>query len=210
MGVSEPLLRSLVDQLAVDGLGIFRRFSPQLLVFLALVIPALLVLLLHRRRRLRLGKVDQLISAHMALDIGLGCALIGVLLITLSRSPSGSGSRTDLIPFHPLWTALTGQIDATQVAAMFGANVLLFVPLGVLLPLRWPRLDSAAKVLLACALFAGTIESTQYLLDYGRVSQVDDVIFNALGGLIGWGLLRGALLTLRWFRPAETPPTPQV
>ena len=106
-------------------------------------------------------------------------------------------------PFHPLWSALTGEIDATLVAATFGANVVLFIPLGILLPLRWPALDSGVLVTLVSGLLAGVIESLQYVMDLGRVTQVDDVIFNAMGGLIGWIFLRTASMVFRWFRPVR-------
>lgn len=206
MGSLEQLFRGLVDQLTVDGLGVLRRFSSQLLVYLALVIPTLIALLLYRRRRLRLGEVDRLVPPHLALNAALLCALTGVLLITLTASPASSGSSVDLIPLHPLWTAITGEIDATRVAAAFGANIVLFIPLGMLLPLRWPRLDAAGGVLLVAGLLSVAIETVQYFLDFGRVAQLDDVIFNTLGALIGWALVRGFRIVMRWVRPATPDP----
>jgi glycopeptide antibiotics resistance protein len=127
---------------------------------------------------------------------------LGVLLITLTARPYGSDGRTDLIPFHPLWNALTGEIDATRVVATFGANILLFVPIGILLPVRWPRLDRAGVVTLMTAGLSAAIEVAQYFMNAGRVAQLDDVIFNTLGGLIGWAMVRA----VRLVRPAPARP----
>jgi len=199
----KQLVRAFLDQLTFDGLAVLDNFAPQLGVFLAVVVPCLLALLLYRRRLVRLGKAERLFPRMLVLNAALVCVVLGVLLITLSPRPEAFASRTDLIPFHPLWSALTGEVDATLVAATFGANVVLFIPLGILLPLRWPALDSGVLVTLVSGLLAGVIESLQYVMDLGRVTQVDDVIFNAMGGLIGWIFLRTASMVFRWFRPVR-------
>ena len=203
MASLKQLVRAFLDQLTFDGLTVLDNFAPQLGVFLAVVVPCLLALLLYRRRLVRLGKAERLFPRMLVLNAALVCVVLGVLLITLSPRPEAFASRTDLIPFHPLWSALTGEVDATLVAATFGANVVLFIPLGILLPLRWPALDSGVLVTLVSGLLAGVIESLQYVMDLGRVTQVDDVIFNAMGGLIGWIFLRTASMVFRWFRPVR-------
>ncbi|MDO5324278.1 MAG: VanZ family protein [Clostridia bacterium] len=69
-------------------------------------------------------------------------------------------------------------------------NMIWFVPLGALL-----RKRSVLVALLAGAGASVCIELMQYLLMTG-VTDVDDVIFNALGALLGWTLAR---LTLAIF-----------
>ena len=69
-------------------------------------------------------------------------------------------------------------------------NLAWFVPLGVLL-----RRKNALAALLAGAGASVCIELMQYLLMTG-VTDVDDVLFNALGALLGWALAR---LTLAIF-----------
>jgi hypothetical protein len=197
----ERLVRSVGRQLAFDGILVLERFSPQLNLFLILVIPGLLGLLLFRRRQVGRGRVERLLPGPLVLNVALACALLGVALITLTARPYGSDGRLDLIPFHPLWTALTGQIDASRVVATFGANIVLFVPLGFLIPLRWPRLDGWPSIVLATAFISALIETAQYLMNIGRVTQLDDVIFNALGGLLGWAMMRGGRMAFSWFNP---------
>ncbi len=194
----ERLVRVVGNQLTFDGIAVFQRFSPQLSLFLLVVVPSLLILLLYRALLVRSGRSDRLLPRLLLLNVALACSLLGVLLITLTARPYGSDGRTDLIPFHPLWSALTGEIDATRVVATFGANILLFVPIGILLPVRWPRLDRPGVVTLIAAGLSAAIEVAQYFMNAGRVAQLDDVIFNTLGGLFGWAMVRAARLV----RPA--------
>ncbi len=198
----ERLVRVVGNQLTFDGIAVFQRFSPQLSLFLLVVVPSLIILLLYRALLVRSGRSDRLFTRRLLLNVAFACTLLGVLLITLTARPYGSDGRIDLIPFHPLWNALTGEIDATRVVATFGANVLLFVPIGILLPVRWPRLDRPGIVTLATACVSAAIEVAQFYMNAGRVAQLDDVIFNTLGGLIGWSMLRG----VRLVRPAEARP----
>jgi len=69
-------------------------------------------------------------------------------------------------------------------------NLIWFVPLGVLLGLR--RRSSVLSALLVGAALSAAIEAAQYLRQSG-VSDIDDVLVNALGTLIG-------TLLARWFR----------
>jgi hypothetical protein len=196
------LVRVVGNQLTFDGIAVFQRFSPQLSLFLLIVVPSLVILLLYRALLVRSGRTDRLLPRRLLLNLAIACTLLGVLLITLTARPYGSDGRTDLIPFHPLWNALTGEIDATRVVATFGANILLFVPIGILLPVRWPRLDRAGVVTLMTAGLSAAIEVAQYFMNAGRVAQLDDVIFNTLGGLIGWAMVRA----VRLVRPAPARP----
>ena len=63
-----------------------------------------------------------------------------------------------------------------------GMNILLFVPFGVFLFLM---IRQEIITVLFAFLFSATIEFLQYTLPIGRISNVDDVILNTLGGIIG-------------------------
>ena len=65
-------------------------------------------------------------------------------------------------------------------------NMAWFVPLGALLPALKPGVKAWQVLLTGAALSLG-IEALQYLLGTG-VSDVDDVLLNALGALAGYGL----------------------
>ena len=66
-------------------------------------------------------------------------------------------------------------------------NITMFIPLGIVWPSVFPRLDSHIKVLLSgfgCSL---CIEMLQ-LPFYDRVSDVDDLILNTFGFAVGYGI----------------------
>jgi len=67
-------------------------------------------------------------------------------------------------------------------------NLAWFVPLGLLLPRLRPRCRWH-QALLAGAALSAFAEALQYLLGTG-ISDVDDVLLNALGALLGWELHR--------------------
>ncbi|WP_227940242.1 VanZ family protein [Alkalihalobacillus deserti] len=61
--------------------------------------------------------------------------------------------------------------------------VFLFIPIGILIPLLFPKIKNALSIVVIL-LFSLTIESVQYVTQLG-VFDVDDIILNTLGGLLG-------------------------
>jgi len=81
---------------------------------------------------------------------------------------------------------------ATMLRPLYG-NIMLYVPLGYLLPWVWPRWRSWWRVALFLGAAAVAIELIQLLGDlaYGfpyRRVDIDDVILNLAGGMVGYGL----------------------
>lgn len=70
-------------------------------------------------------------------------------------------------------------------------NVLVFLPVGILVPLVLVRV-SWGRVLGAAAVFSAVIEGTQYVtahvLGGGHIADVNDLIFNVLGGAAGFAV----------------------
>ena len=71
-------------------------------------------------------------------------------------------------------------------------NILLFIPFGYLLPLVWKKADQWWKVMLAGLLTSLFVEVMQWALHRG-FADVDDLINNTLGALIGYGLYKAIL-----------------
>ncbi|WP_351225669.1 VanZ family protein [Streptomyces sp. NPDC002133] len=67
-----------------------------------------------------------------------------------------------------------------------GGNVLLGVPFGVLLPVLLPRARGLLRVVVATALVMVLVELVQGALITGRAFDIDDVILNTTGALIGY------------------------
>jgi glycopeptide antibiotics resistance protein len=69
----------------------------------------------------------------------------------------------------------------------FVGNLVVFVPAGALLPRAWPWSARAGRVALVAAAFSASVEAAQYASGR-RVADVDDVLLNATGALVGYGL----------------------
>lgn len=88
----------------------------------------------------------------------------------------------NLVPSLVKW--LQGDlILGSWVKTMLVGNVLMFVPMGVLLPLAFPRL-SRNKLWLAAVIVPFIIEIIQPIV--GRSFDIDDLICNFIGILIGY------------------------
>ncbi len=72
-------------------------------------------------------------------------------------------------------------------------NILMFVPLGVFLPLLHPSFNRLWKLLIWAAAMTLMIETVQLLTSTG-VFEVDDLMNNFIGAWIGWGLIKTVLL----------------
>lgn len=64
-------------------------------------------------------------------------------------------------------------------------NILLFVPMGILLPTLSTKLKNFFPSIILIILFSLTVELLQYATQLG-IFDVDDIILNALGGSIGF------------------------
>jgi len=133
----------------------------------------------------------------------LGCfafyvILIGVLTIApppLSRSNGLWG--TNLVPvFHSIrcFVPDPGQPPTAFfcLQTIFG-NIIMFIPLGLMLPLVSERIVSAGKVAATAFIVSLAIEAVQYAgrwLGSPRWSDIDDVLLNVTGALLGYALLR--------------------
>ncbi|MFJ6983178.1 MULTISPECIES: VanZ family protein [unclassified Streptomyces] len=96
------------------------------------------------------------------------------------------------------WTSQIQPIPLLTADISMIPNVVMFVPLGFLLPLLAHRLTGGRTVAI-CALASLGIELTQLLqyvtLGNGRVTDVNDLIANTFGGLLGYAALRTARRT---------------
>lgn len=66
-------------------------------------------------------------------------------------------------------------------------NVTMFIPSGIVLPIIYKRLDSFVKVILTGGGISLCIEIIQFPFSV-RVSDIDDLILNTVGVIIGYGI----------------------
>lgn len=124
---------------------------------------------------------------------------------TITQNPS---HETNLIPlrvFATTWQEITAWRTEALLINLLG-NIVLFMPIGFCLPLLW-QFSAGRTVLtgLGCSLF---IELCQLFLP--RATDVDDLLLNTAGVLLGYGLYRLAKKHRPGFcgrfAPAGSPP----
>ena len=87
---------------------------------------------------------------------------------------------------QPFFDFFRPEIVRPERAALLAVmNVVLFFPLGILIPVAWPRFRKFGWMLLAGAGFSLFIETVQLI---GRVGifETDDLLFNTLGAMLGF------------------------
>lgn len=99
-----------------------------------------------------------------------------------------------LTPFTTITASLGLGLDWPAARYLVG-NFVAFVPLGMLAPLTAPRWDSWLRIGalgLAISILVETVQLGESLLVSIpiHVADIDDLILNTLGALVGYGLLR--------------------
>jgi glycopeptide antibiotics resistance protein len=103
----------------------------------------------------------------------------------------------------PLWNLVVNLRDGDRVlATLAGAagNVVLFLPLGFLLPMLAPRLGRFWPTVGAGFALSAAIELSQVAFPGVRRADVNDVLMNTLGAALGYLLYR-LVATTTWSRP---------
>jgi glycopeptide antibiotics resistance protein len=168
-------------------------------VFLVLAPFSYFLLLLYFRNRKHGTPIKFMISLFLLYLL----ALVSITLFPLpidSNLVADRGLMNNLqnnyIPFATI-------VDAWQYGyfplflKQIGGNILLTVPFGFLLPLIWRKNDSFRHMFLCGLLFTIGVESVQFLISalYGytyKITDVDDVLLNTLGCMIGYLCFRAA------------------
>jgi glycopeptide antibiotics resistance protein len=109
--------------------------------------------------------------------------------LTLEPSPASVAlTHTNLHPGRSM-RAYLDQPALRDAVKQIGGNLLLGVPFGILVPVVAPRARGVLRVLLLTAVVMLLVEFAQGALVTGRAFDIDDVILNTAGALIGYVLL---------------------
>lgn len=171
---------------------------------LGLVFFAWLLWRLHERRLFSVPRA--LVAAALAVYAG-GIVANTVFPIFL-HAPSNGEPWSPAVAVIPFFDYEVGD------AAM---NLLVFVPLGMLMPLILVR-PTFARILLISAAISLAIElaqlAAQGLFEGGHIADINDLFFNAVGGVLGYGLfmllsriprLSRLIDLFRWTEPGVAP-----
>ncbi|MDP4147720.1 MAG: VanZ family protein, partial [Bacillota bacterium] len=108
-----------------------------------------------------------------------------IKILILSRLSHMEHRSINLIPFHSIMEYISGRSDNLKAFA-FGnvvGNIAIFIPLGTYLSL-FKKDKRVITNLLFIFIVSLSVEIIQGLLSIGA-SDIDDIILNCLGGLIG-------------------------
>src|SRR6267154_2948988 len=188
---------------------VYRSIAFPFLVLSAVTIPCWLAFRLYRVRT----PAHRLWFRHEILLLTFVVYLSGLAAATLlpnhpSRLTAEAPGGIDLHPNLASLTCPSAMLASGSDARFFcrynaRGNILLFFPLGILLPLIWWRLRFWTGILIATAL-SSSIELVQYFSRtwINRTADVNDVILNVLGASLGLALV----FLLRFHRGARLVP----
>lgn len=127
---------------------------------------------------------------HLAARWAFGACFVVYILtlawVTLNPRPTPEPVPFDWMPLDNIIQVIReGESVSYADAGQLIGNIALFVPLGWLVPMLWPRLRSLWRVVAVAGATSLGIELAQLLFIHGRQSSIDDVILNVAGGLVG-------------------------
>ncbi|MEU7006641.1 VanZ family protein [Streptomyces sp. NPDC046332] len=131
---------------------------------------------------LRLGITVLALAAMVAFGVVLA-------RLTLQPSPASEMLTHDNLRPGDSIRAYLGQPAFRDTVKQLGGNILLGVPFGLLLPVVSPRSRGFVKVALLTVATMLLVELIQGALITGRAFDIDDVLLNTTGALLGYALV---------------------
>lgn len=139
-------------------------------------------------------------NEKMSKPIRMGAFLLYIYMLLYITIFRGGLYQNDyhvinIIPFDELLTSSYYQLQAWGKQSAFLifsynvlGNIVWFIPLGIFLPTIFEKMNIGKVIFISLALSL-SIEVCQYIF-YTGVSDIDDIIFNVLGGIVGYALCR--------------------
>lgn len=134
-------------------------------------------------------------SVLRALGVGLLFAyLLFLLNLTWLQFPS-QGSGYNAVPFRSMIADWRG--GGREWFVNFLGNIVAFLPIGLLPVAIRPRSARLRDAVLFCLALSCLIEAVQYAIGR-RFADVDDILLNTFGGLLGYLFFWQPFTTSRW------------
>lgn len=142
----------------------------------------------RRERRDPLRLLARLLAVLCAFVLMVAFAVV-LARLTLQPSPASEAlTHTNLRPGRSL-KAYLDQPELRDAVKQIGGNLLLGIPFGILAPVVAPRTRGPLRILLLTATVMLLVELVQGVMVEGRAFDIDDVILNTTGALIGYFIL---------------------
>lgn len=163
-----------MNQFVIYGIGLVYETVTTLL-------PFVVMFLLIRNQQKRNGVVFP--RWHIPAVLVFAVYVLGVLHFT------GVGTVYDFKRFLYIPELINPVPFSNEIDLVaYGLNIVLFVPLGLLAPMIWEKMDKLPNVIGVSLLFTLLIEVSQ-LVNF-RSTDIDDVILNVLGGVVGFAFYK--------------------
>jgi len=167
-----------------------------MLPYMVIAIPILLIVririyLVRKKQELKLNYFHEFgLAAFVLFLVGLASQTIMPVWGLTSGGIENSIShhdRINLIPFQEFITIgrimSRGGYPDIRIIQLLG-NIGMFSVIGFTLPVLWKQFDKLQRTVRTCFYISLTIEFVQ--LFTGRSTDIDDLILNTLGGLLGF------------------------
>lgn len=152
---------------------------------ISVCITTIIYLFYYIRNKEKLKKVSKLDKCFRYIFIGWWVMFI--YITQLMPFGNGFGERLNLKPLQPLIIAIKYGLENAAMVNQLLLNTLMFVPLGFLLPIVFKnKFKSFNSVLIVS--FTTTFLTEFIQLFTLRGTDIDDLISNTLGGVIGFAL----------------------
>jgi glycopeptide antibiotics resistance protein len=117
--------------------------------------------------------------------------LMLLLKLTVFRGSNTGAHGINLIPFVTISEYLQYMADGNRKIGVINilGNLMIFLPLGYMTALLFPSMRKLHKILVLSIAFSLSIEFFQFVFACGS-TDIDDVILNTLGGMIGFLAMR--------------------
>lgn len=133
--------------------------------------------------------------------LGLFCSLFLIVFATILFVPISLHPEhyiLNLIPFN--WIFEEENVINYFIVEIV-PNIMMFIPLGVFVPVVFKDKMDIIKTLIIIFVVTFSVEFVQYFI--GRSSDINDIITNLLGGLVGYGLFKfsnNLFIDKKWWR----------
>lgn len=120
--------------------------------------------------------------------IGLICSIFLIIFATILYMPITFNPQQHILNLKPLnWIETTDDIF-DQIMVEKVPNIILFIPLGFFVPAVFENKRKLYKTALISFCITFSVEFFQYFI--GRFCDIDDIITNVLGGIIGFAIFK--------------------
>lgn len=99
--------------------------------------------------------------------------------------------NSNLIPFKNIMVYINGydRFNLDIIINNTLGNVLIFLPLGLFLPILFKKYTRFSKLFFCSILISFTIEALQFILQIGQFD-IDDIILNTSGSIVGYFIIK--------------------